>query len=861
MKTFFGKLGKFFGLTSLIVAAGAILVGSLGYWWISRGLPPIISISDYKPLGGTRVFVQEDGKEVLIAEFFKERRYIVPFEKIPNTVVQAFLAAEDDHFFQHKGVNIQSILRAMIANIKAGQTVQGGSTITQQVAKSLFLDPDRNVIRKIRELILANRLETNLTKQQILFLYLNQIYLGLGAYGIQAAAQVYFKKDVSQLTLPEAALLAGLPKAPSEYNPFRNPSRAKERQRYVLRRMQEVGMISQEQMLQASNLPLRVYYPEELNTKVAPHLVEHIRKYLVEKYGSQMVLEEGLTVYVPSGPRLFKAARASLREGVRTVDRKMGYRGPVRRLTKAEEKSAFLAQSREALFRKKVPFNLVMPEGKLGPEAAMREASIKSDDDLIAPKEIYEGLVLAVDPQKKGFSIQVGSSVAILPWSALAWTTPGKPMKPVPDIVKEGDVVLVTLRKDAASKLWVADLEQKPKIQGALFSLESKTGYVLALEGGYDFEDSEFNRAIQAKRQPGSAYKPVIYAAAIENGLTPASVLEDSPLVFEDETSGKWKPTNYEEKFHGDTTLRQALVLSRNIPTIRLVEMLRVPYLIEYSKRLGMHSDFPQDLSISLGSMGVPLVELTRVYALFPRLGLRVEPIFIKKILDRDGKVIEDNPPNAAVSHLKSLQVLPSPSASAPPAIGADSATDVLLNRVAGQGQSRFPPDPTQSEQLMDPRVAYVMTGLMKAVVENGTGAGAKALGRVSAGKTGTTNEYRDAWYMGYTPSVVTGAWVGFDDQQTLGSDGTGGKAALPIWLGYMQEAIKNYPQDEDFVSPSGIVMAPMHLSTGKFVDPKSPQARIMPFIEGTEPQKRLGDTGTETQDSSSEFLKEDDDF
>lgn len=859
MSSFFGKTAKFFGLTTLIVAAGAIFVSAVGYWWISRDLPNIISIADYKPLGATRVYAQEDGKEILIGEFFKERRYVVPFEKIPESVVQAFLAAEDDQFYQHKGVNVQSILRAMIANIKAGQTVQGGSTITQQVAKSLFLDPDRNIVRKIREVILANRLETNLTKQQILFLYLNQIYLGLGAYGIQAASRVYFKKDVSQLTLPEAALLAGLPKAPSDYNPFRNPARAKERQRYVLRRMQEVGMISQEQLLQASSHPLKVFYPEELNAKVAPHLVEHVRKYLVEKYGSKVVLEEGLTVYVPSGPKLFKAARASLREGVRAVDRKMGYRGPLRNLSTAEERETFLAQSKETLFRKRVSFNLVLPEGKLGMSEAMHAAGVKSDEELIAAKEIYESLIVSSDTAKKSFTVQVGGTQAALPWSSLAWATPGKPIKGTPEFLKEGDVILVTLRKDPASKSWIADLEQKPKVEGALFSIEAKTGYVLALEGGYDFEDSEFNRAIQAKRQPGSAFKPVIYAAAIENGYTPASVLEDSPLVFEDETSGKWKPTNYEEKFHGDTTLRQALVLSRNIPTIRLVESLQVPYLIEYAQRLGMHSDFPRDLSISLGSMGVPLVELTRVYALFPRLGLRVEPIFIKKILDRDGKTIEDNPPNAVVSHLKSLQIRPTPSVSATPA--AEASPDALLHHVAGQNRPRFPPDPAKPEQLIDPRVAFVMTGLMKAVVENGTGSGAKALGRISAGKTGTTNEYRDAWYMGYTPSVVTGAWVGFDDQQTLGGEGTGGKAALPIWLGYMLEAVKGYPAEEEFTSPSGIVLAPMHWSTGKFIDSKSPHARVMPFIEGTEPQKKLGDAGGETQDSSSEFLKEDDDF
>lgn len=848
---------------------GAIAVGGV-FWSFSHGLPKIITVEDYRPPIVSKILGAPDPanpkQEQVLGEFYKnERRYVIPYEKIPEVVVRAFISAEDDKFFEHGGINFSSMIRASIANFRAGRVVQGGSTITQQVAKSLLHDSEKHFSRKIREVILANRIEHALTKQQILYLYLNQIYLGHGAYGVQAAARTYYRKDVSELTIAEAAVLGGLPQAPGAYSPIVNPKKAKERQLYVLRRMYENKFITQAQLTEAAAQPLRIFHDEDINLKYAPYLVEHLRRYLVEKYGEKALYEDGLTVTVPASPQLARLAGKSLREGLALVDKRIGYRGPLQHLDSGDIES-FLVDERIKLIERKVHYQMLMPDGRLDPFEAMHVAGLVSDGELLEPGELYHGVVTSIDDKRKVTGVMIGSVRAELPLNKMSWAKPVKEEKaPVPArgeptapsrVFRKGDVILVKLAEDVKfpKDSPVVTLEQEPQVQGALVSLEAQTGNVLAMEGGYDFESSEFNRATQAQRQPGSSFKPIIYSAALEKGYTPTSIIVDSPVVFDetDTGNGKWKPGNFEEKFYGDTTFRQALIHSRNVPTIKIAQSLTVPAILSYAQRLGIEGKLPSDLSISLGSGNVSLLEMTKTYALFPRLGRKVTPIFFNKVYDRDGKLLEELKPQGLPQQV-SIPALAAPDPGASPT--PEGAVAGVVPGKQGIPMPQYPPanDP---DQVLDPRVAYVMSHLMTEVVAFGTGQNAKALGRAAAGKTGTTSDYIDAWFMGFTPHVVTGVWVGFDNQKSIGPLETGARAALPIWLSFMQSAVKNYP-DVDFTIPPGVVFASIDPTSGKLASPNSSTAIKEAFIEGTQPTEAGGQTSSPSE-SQSEFFKED---
>ncbi len=820
------KINWFFKTLFFLTLLSTIFITFLGggvYWYFSKDLPEIITTADYHPLGVTQIVLVGGEKEVIIGELFKEKRYLIPFNKIPEKVIKAFISAEDDQFFQHQGINLASILRAAIANFKAGHVVQGGSTITQQVVKSLLLTSEKKFDRKIKEMILAARLEGNLTKEQILYLYLNQIYLGHGAYGIQAASRVYYNKDISELGLGEMALLAGLLQAPGKYSPILNPKRAKERQNYVLRRMYENKFISQAEMLEASALPLRVFIDQDVNFKIAPHWVEYLRRYLLEKYGEKTTYEEGLRVLIPSRVETCLSSQKALREGLRALDKRVGWRGPLKTYKALPEIEKALREQRVQMIEKKLGFRVLLPDGHMDSVEALKIQGLKSDRELLEKDEIYQAVVTSTEDSGNKIGVMMGAIKAELSPDWKSWAKKA--------ILKRGDLLWVRVQTISEHKILVS-LEQEPQAQGALFSLEAKTGYVVAMEGGYDFEQSEFNRATQALRQPGSAFKPVIYSAALEKGFTPTTVIVDSPIVYNNEEAGKWKPDNFEEKFYGDTLFRQALIKSRNVPTIKIVQSITVPFLIEFAKRIGFNSQFPLDLSISLGSVGVSLVDLTRVYAIFPRLGRKLTPLFFSKILDQNGKILEESKPSVLPTEIK----IPSPVAS----------PSVLPT---------YPPLDDQ-DQVMDPRFAYVMTHLMNEVIEFGTGHQAKMLGRIAAGKTGTTSEFVDAWFMGFTPDIVTGTWVGFDSQKTLGHQETGAKAALPIWLSFMKEAVKNY-HDSDFTIPPGVVFATINPTTGKRVPPDSINATKEAFVEGAEPKEEDSQNGVSPQ-SQSKFFKED---
>ncbi|HWP35073.1 MAG TPA: PBP1A family penicillin-binding protein [Thermodesulfobacteriota bacterium] len=773
-------------LLGLFLLAGSV-VGSALYLFLASGLPTIQDVEkDYRPPIITRVL---DARGRLIGEFAVERRIVVPVAEMPRLLVEAFVAAEDQRFFEHKGIDLVGLVRAAFANIE-GQR-QGGSTITMQVAKTFFLaDAPRDLRYKLRQILLAYRLERHLTKDQILYLYLNQIYLGHGAYGVGAAAQVYFGKTVRELTLPEVALLAGLPRAPSTYSPYTNPEAARERRAYVLARMRDEGYITAEQAEAAARAPLGTKVKELDDLSAAAFFAEHVRQYLVGRYGTDAVYKEGLTVHTTADLDLQRAAQKAVERGLRALDKREGYRGPLARLSDPRDREAFLAEESR----------------KTG-----GVLKVSSPEDPI----LYKALVTRVDP--KGADLIVGGSVpARLPLEEMVWARKPDPDvnpadHPVTDatrVLAPNDVVLVSIRSLPAPPrggraggrgpegVAIAALEQQPLVQGALLAMDPHTGAVRAMVGGFDFSQTQFNRAIQARRQPGSAFKPIIYAAALDSpkGFTPASIIVDSPFIEETEEL-QWRPKNFDGRFWGPTTLRQALTFSRNVVSIKLLEQIGAGYAIDYARTLGITSPLARDLSLALGSSGVSLLELVRAYAVFAAQGNRPEPLFVTKVVDRDGQVLEEN-------------------------------------------------HPVVTERVISPETAFIMTNMLKGVVQDGTAQRVKALGRPVAGKTGTTNDLNDAWFIGYTPDLVAGVWVGFDDLRTLGWNETGARAASPIWLDFMQEAVRGQPVRDFLPVPPGVVFAKIDPKSGKLARPGAPASEVIyeSFKEGTAPTEVAGE-------------------
>ncbi len=784
-------------------------------------VPDIQKVEDYRPLGVTQVVSIDQGKREVIAQFFKERRYVVSYNEIPKKLVDAFISAEDSQFFTHSGVNYLAILRAAFANFKAGHVVQGGSTITQQIAKSLYLSPDRNIIRKIRELQLALKLEENLSKEEILYLYLNQIYLGSGSYGVAAAAQTYFRKELKALTIAEMALIAGLPTAPGKFSPLLNPEKAKERQQYVLRRMQELGHITTEQREAAVNQVIKIYSRPDHEEGIAPHFIEQIRRYLVQKYGEKAVYEDGMNVVVPGAKKSFEYAANALQEGLEEVDQKRGYRGPIAQI-KQEEWEAKKEELKKKFLDVALPYRNLKPSGVLDVESALKEYDPNYQKALAQRK--FEALVLEVDDTKEKAIAQVGPLTVEIPVTGLTWAHPEADpkfmVKKVSDVLKAGDLVYVRVQPGTKPGIFTGRLTQIPQVQGALYSVDTKTGQILAMVGSYDFSISEFNRVTQAKRQMGSTFKPFIFAAAIERGLTPATVIVDSPVVYQNEDLTTWKPENYDEKFNGDTLLRQALIASRNIPTIKIVQEVKVPNIISFAQRVGFTGTFAKDLSIALGSSNASLDEVVHAFTTFPLLGQQFTPILYEKISGRDGNVLETfakaGIPTSA-SDVANAGNAVQPTATPPTASSHSSGTYA----------------PTDPQLRLDPRVAYVMTHLMKEVVEFGTARRATSLGGSLAGKTGTTQDSHDAWFVGYSPRYVTGVWVGFDDQRNLERGETGANIALPIWIRYMRSMLKDNPSEE-FPIPEGVALVSIDPKTGKKSSGAS--AVMEAFVAGTEP-------------------------
>ncbi len=757
----------FLFICGILTVAGVI-------YHFNRNLPDIQSLKNYNPPVVTRVY-SDNGK--LIGEFYKEKRIYVPISKIPDIVKNAFIAAEDENFYHHKGLDILSILRALFKDIKAGKIVQGGSTITQQVVKSFLLTPRKTFQRKIKEIILAYKIENFLTKDDILNLYLNQIYLGYNSYGVAAAAENYFGKTLDELTIGEAAMLAGLPKAPSLYSPANNFMKAKERQLYVLKQMVKNKMITQEQAIKAFKEKIKIKKRINYNLTVAPYYLDYIRDYMVKKYGEDALYTAGFKVYTSVDLKLQDYARKALRDGLEAYEHRRGFSGPIEHVSKLSIKTYI--------------------------------NNLKKKNNLpVKLNKIYKAIITYIDKKNNYAIISLGNLTGYLRYKDNRWISykrlPKKRKKFISKnlskILNIGDVIYVQFFK-RISKTYFFHLYEPVKVNGAIMSVEPKTGLVKAMVGGYSYSKNQFNRAYQARRLTGSGFKPIIYAAAFAKGFTPATIILDTPEVFYiPEQHRYWKPENYERRFYGPTTLRDALVHSRNVVTVKLLKKIGIDYAIKFARKLKITSPLNHDLSMALGSSALTLLELVRAYSIFANEGNNVNLIFIKKIVDRKGKVIENN-------------------------FNFDNI-DFKLGFI-------------KKAQVISPQVAYLITSVLEDVIKRGTGRRVRSINRPCAGKTGTTNDYKDAWFFGYTPDLTTGVYVGYDKVQTLGPKETGSRAASPIWLEFMKKALENIPP-KMFPIPSGIIFKKIDIRNGLLATPSTPSkyVRMECFIKGTAPKK-----------------------
>lgn len=882
-----------------VVALGliGILSAYLFVQSVKSGLPQLITVKDYQPLLVSQVYDRNNKK---IGEFFRERRTLVPYDKIPKNLVNAFLAAEDDQFFSHGGINPQAIFRAALANLRAGRSVQGGSTITQQVAKTLLLSSEKTLIRKVRDILLAIEMEKNLSKEDILFLYLNQIYFGQGAYGVEQAAQTYYRKPVSQLTLPEMAILAGLPQAPSRYSPVSNPLRAKERQIYVLRRMAEVGYVSKDEAESAIKEPVKVYVRENYE-EYAPFYLEAVRQLLVTQLGEDMVLDKGLRIYTGLDLQKQLAAQESVKAGLKSLDKRQGYRGPLKNLSDDEAVQEFLLETQKKLISDFTPERIILPEGKFADIVPVKSAKDSKEHPLLPAyiklNDTISGVVEKVDDAHGLVYVKLPETQGLIDIETMTWAR--KPdadqrwdlaaIKKPSEALKKGDVILVRIASDkfqsdrltsAARKKGASaapnvdqyvglELDQEPLVEGALISFDQQSQDILAMVGGSNFAKSEFNRAIQAPRQTGSAFKAIVYASALDKGYTAATPIMDAPIVYEEGGSGGdeegqgdmkvWKPSNHSKSFGGDILFRNALVKSLNIPTVKIIEDVGVPWAMDYARRLGIYSPLNPDFTLALGSSSVTLYEMTKVFSEFGRLGKRLSPMLIHRVDDANGKTvlktvsldsrfdkeiksINDGFEERRLAYLESMA-----NKEANPSEAKDP-------KKAKLDEAIFFQDP---DQLIRPSTAYIMTTLLKGVVEdpNGTGGRARAVGREVAGKTGSTNNYFDAWFIGYSPQIATGVWVGFDKEKSLGKGEVGGRSALPIWVDYMKAAHEALPQ-MTFPVPDGIVFANIDSETGKLASASTRKILRQAFTEGTEPTA-AGNKAEEATDFYKQDLSE----
>lgn len=836
----------------LILIAGGATVGTLlaafAYLYFAPNLPDVATLRDVQYQVPLRIYSADDK---LIAEYGEKRRDPLRFDQIPPTLVHAFLAAEDANFYEHPGVSIKGLARAAFELIKTGQKRQGGSTITMQLARNFFLSDKKTYTRKIRELFLALKIEKALTKDQILELYLNKIYLGNRAYGVGAAAHVYYGKNVHDLTVAQMAMIAGLPKAPSAYNPIANPQRALERRAYVLTRMRDLGFIDATQFAQAMQAPVTASL-HGANVEVpAPYVAEMVRQDMYQRYGDR-AYTDGFKVYTTINAGDQVDAVAALRHDLMAYTERHGYRGPEAKVKLA---TAVLDQWRAG----------VTKSPAAGESASASD--IASWDQLLESHPpvggLQSGLVTSVDAKAARVYLSGGTAVT-LGLSEMAWAAPyisvnrtGPDPQKVSEVLKPGDVVRVRQSHGRWS------LAQVPKVSGALVALDPHDGGIVALVGGFDYYASKFNRVTQALRQPGSSFKPFVYSAALHEGYTPATLVNDAPVVVKDSAlEGVWRPENYERNFNGPTRLRLGLVHSLNLVSIRVLQSIGIDYALKYASRFGFDpARLPHNLTLALGSASVSPLEMATGYAVFANGGYRVKPYYISRIVGEDGSTLFQAQPATVCEPAcqpaapggnapGGLQSKPAASASAPVLPAAVTATQAMS--VAASPAAYVP-----AVRVISAGNAYQMISMMKDVIRMGTGRAALGLHRTDlAGKTGTTNDQVDAWFSGFNADIVTTAWVGFDDNQPLGHAETGARAALPMWMAFMGAALKGAPE-ASMPQPPGIVTVKIDPKTGLLAAPGESDAIFETFRAGhlPKPDTPAAVSGTEATPQGSRGL------
>ncbi len=746
----------------LVVAAGV----AYGIWYFDRNLPNYDALKKYEPPVTTR-FHAGDG--TLIAEYAHERRLYMPIQAIPKLVVHAFVAAEDKNFYNHQGVDFEGVMRATINNLRnwGDKRPEGASTITQQVVKNFIVGNETTLVRKVKEALLSMRIESVYSKEKILELYLNEIFLGFNSYGVGAASLAYFDKSVQELTIPEAAYLAALPKGPNNYNPYKYTQKAVDRRNYVIDRMQEDGYISAADATAAKATSLNISESKRADSLfVANYFSEDVRREMVDKYGEDKLYEGGLSVRTTLDPKLQLIARKSLVDGLVRFDQARGWRGPV-------DKAVLPAGS---------DWGLVVGKKNALDDIQPWHMAIVLD---VSPKEVKIGLQPAilrsgqVDPRRETGRIT---------FDGLKWAKPAdgpkrfQAIKNASDVLAVGDIVYV----EPATTKGDFELRQIPKIAGGLVAMDPYTGRVLAMVGGFSFSESVFNRASQAYRQPGSSFKPYVYATALDNGYTPSSVILDAPFeISQGPGLPVWRPQNYDHKFGGPSTLRTGIERSRNVMTVRLAQDIGMPLIAEYARRFGVYDDLPQVLSMALGAGETTVLRMVTGYSMFANGGRRIKPTLIDRIQDRYGRTIYRH----------------------------DDRQCPDCNAEEWKGQKE-PLMIGKSDQVMEATSAYQIVHIMEGVIQRGTGTAAKVVGKPLAGKTGTTNDEKDAWFVGFSPDLVMGVYLGYDQPKPMGKGQTGGTIATPIFRDFMKAALADKPATP-FRVPPGIKLVSVDARTG----------------------------------------------
>ncbi len=788
-------LGFLFAVGTIFFIVGVAATAGL-LWHFSKDLPDYSQLQDYEPPVMTRVHAA-DGS--LLAEYAKERRLYLPIQAVPKLVINAFVAAEDKNFYQHPGVDIYGIMRAgmlYIENYGSSRRPQGASTITQQVAKNFLLNNEVSFERKIKEALLALRIERTYSKQKILELYLNEIYLGFGAYGVAAASLLYFDKSVHELSIEEAAYLAALPKGPNNYNPFRKHDEAVARRNYVIDRMAEDGYITTEAAEKAKKAPLNVTVrPTGAHIFTAEYFAEEVRRYLYDNYGEQKLYEGGLSVRTTLDPKLQVLARKTMINGLVNFDESTGYRGPVGTLDVSGDWGVKLADVKS-----------------LSDIDPWRLAVVLQVDDQSA----RIGLQPDRDP---GGAVVKARELGIVSLEGVKWAKPAsgpaKPIQKVSQVLSSGDVVYV---EPVEGQQGQYRLRQIPEISGAMVVMDPHTGRVLAMIGGFSFDQSQFNRATQALRQPGSSFKPIVYAAALDNGYTPSTIVMDAPIEIDMGAGGGiWKPENYGGKFFGPSTLRFGLEQSRNVMTVRLAQDIGMPLIAEYAKRFGVYDELPPYLSYALGAGETTVLRMVTAYSMFDNGGRRVIPTLIDRIQDRYGHTIYKHDTRECV--------------------GCDAT------KWDNQGE---PTLIDRREQVIDPMTAYQITSLMEGVVQRGTATVVREVGKPIAGKTGTTNDEKDVWFIGYSPDIVCGVYMGFDKPRHIARLATGGHLAAPIVKDFLKVALVDKPPIP-FAVPPGIKLIRVDAHTGMRAGPGDTRVILEAFKPGTAPPDSYSVIGADT--------------